>query len=125
MSRRQNPTSHPSQTTGHDLIPGDTVDLATLRAMKEDNDIEVWIYFDEDLARSSSIEADLKAFEFVAEPARPFLELRRFLQYMESREPGFTETIGSMKTEVVAVGEREAFCACVLCPRSYVKVLLR
>lgn len=107
------------------LAPGDTVDLAVLRAMKEADDIEVWIYFDEALARSSSIEADLEAFEFVAEPTRPFLELRRFLMYMESREPGFTETNENLETEVIAVGEREAFCACVLCPRPYVKVLLR
>ncbi|QYZ79186.1 hypothetical protein E2N92_06930 [Methanofollis formosanus] len=122
MSLRRNSTA---QIAEPDLTPGDTVDLAALRAMKETDDIEVWVYFDEDLARSSSIEADLEAFEFVAEPARPFLELRRFLQYMESREPGFTATIKNLKTEVVAVGERKAFCACVLCPRPYVKVLLR
>jgi hypothetical protein len=110
---------------GQDPIPGDTIDLAGLKAMKERDEIEVWVYFDEDLARGSSIEADLQAFEFVAEPARPFLELRRFLQYMESREPGFMERYGGRKTEVVAVGEREAYCACVLCPQAYVKVILR
>ncbi|MDD3621490.1 MAG: hypothetical protein PHQ81_03710 [Methanofollis sp.] len=110
---------------GQNLTPGETIDLARLRALKEADEMEVWVYFDEDLARTSSIEADLQAFEFVAEPARPFIELRRFFQYMESREPGFTGRGGDMETEIVAVGEREAYCACALCSRPYVKVLLR
>ncbi|TAJ45707.1 hypothetical protein [Methanofollis fontis] len=110
---------------GLGIRAGEGVSLLSLRGIADDHGVEVWIYFDPAIARTSSIEADLVDFEFVPEPDRPFMELRRFLLFMESIEPGFDATLGEHRAEIIAVGNREAYCGCVLSPRPYVKVLLR
>ncbi|MDK2975242.1 MAG: hypothetical protein PWP08_1613 [Methanofollis sp.] len=105
---------------------GEEADLLALRTIALDHDVEVWVYFDEEVARASTVEDDLAAFEMVPEPDRPFMEIRRFFAFMESIEPGFAAAMETkpVVAKVVAVGDREAFCACVLVPRPYVKVLL-
>lgn len=105
---------------------GETVDLLALKEIGERGDVEVWIYFDEEVAAASTIERDLANFEFVPEPDRPFIELRRFFAFMESIEPGFERSLADtpVRAQIVAVGEREAFCGCVLSPRPYVKAAL-
>lgn len=106
---------------------GGETDLLALREIARDHDVEVWIYFDEEVARTSTIEDDLAAFEMVPEPDRPFMELSHFFAFMERIEPGFAAAMETkpIVAEVVAVGDREAFCACVPVPRPYVKVLLK
>ena len=108
------------------ITEGGEADLLALRTIALDHDVEVWVYFDEEVARTSTVEADLVAFEMVPEPDRPFMELRRFFAFMESMEPGFSAALEEkpILAGVVAVGVREAFCACVLVPRPYVKVFL-
>jgi len=105
---------------------GETADLLALKEIGERGDVEVWIYFDEEVAAASTIERDLANFEFIPEPDRPFIELRRFFAFMESIEPGFERSLADtpVMAQIVAVGEREAFCACVLSPRPYVKAAL-
>jgi len=106
--------------------PGETADLLALKKIGEGGDVEVWVYFDGEVAAASTIERDLENFEFVPEPDRPFMEIRRFFAFMESIEPGFERTLEGepVQARIVAVGDREAFCACVLSPRPYVKVVL-
>lgn len=109
-----------------DITEGGEADLLALRTIVRDHDVEVWVYFDGEVARTSTIEADLAAFEMVPEADRPFMELRRFFAFMEDIEPGFAAAMETepVTAEVVAVGDREAYCACVLVPRPYVKVFL-
>jgi len=108
------------------IRPGETTDLLTLKEIGERGDVEVWVYFDEEVARASTIEKDLENFEFVPEPDRPFMEVRRFFAFMENIEPEFERSLADapITARVAAVGEREAFCACVLSPRPYVKAVL-
>jgi hypothetical protein len=105
---------------------GETADLLALREIAGGGDIEVWVYFDGEVAAASTIERDLANFEFVPEPDRPFMEIRRFFAFMESIKPGFERTLREepVTARIVGIGEREAFCACVLSPRPYVKVVL-
>jgi hypothetical protein len=108
------------------ISEGGETDLLALRTIARDHDVEVWVYFDEEVARASTIEDDLADFEMVPEADRPFMELRRFFAFMEDIEPGFAAAMETkpVTAEVVAVGDREAFCACVLVPRPYVKVVV-
>lgn len=109
-----------------DLIEGGTADLRDLIPLERDQVIEVYLYFDPDLARTSSLEQDCRDFQIVSELTRPFLRLTRFLDVMANRDPGFAEVLEKdlQVVEVLELGVRIECYGCVLQHHPFVKVLL-
>lgn len=108
------------------LAPGTMVDVRTLVSQEHDCALEVYVYFDPDLARTSTLAADLRDFALLPDLARPFMRLSRFLAVMEKHDPGFAARMEAepLMAEVVEVGEREEFFGCVLHVSPFVTVLL-
>ncbi|MDG6257902.1 MAG: hypothetical protein QCH35_09955 [Methanomicrobiaceae archaeon] len=108
------------------LAPGRMVDLRTLVPPERDCSLEVYVYFDPDLARHSTLTDDLRDFDMVPDLGRPFMRLIRFLAVMTEHDPGFAARIEAepFPVEIVEVGKREEFFGCVLHRSPFVKVLL-
>ena len=107
-------------------IPMDFAQQHCLIPLEKDRVIEVYLYFDPDLARTSSLEQDLKDFAILSELSRPFLRLNRFLSVMAKRDPEFARSLEQepFMVEILELGVRNEFYGCVLEYRPFVKVLL-
>jgi hypothetical protein len=108
------------------LVPGRMVDVRALAPAEHDCSIEVYVYFDPDLARTSTLADDLRNFAPVSDLTRPFMRLHRFLAVMQKRDPGFAARMEAepLMGEIVELGEREEYFGCVLHMSPFVKVLL-
>ncbi len=108
------------------LAVGVRLGLGRLKDLQECHGFETILYFDEDLARNSTLDADHADFRIVPVQARPFMPLAVFLRVMAEWEPEFA---GQMRrespgVEVLETGTINRYSGCVLCTRQYVKGLL-
>jgi hypothetical protein len=108
------------------LAAGMRLGLDRLKDLQEHRGFEVILYFDEDLARSSTLDADYADFQIVPVQARPFMPLAVFLRVITERDPEFAERMQSEPptVEVLETGTLNRYSGCVLCTRPYVKGLL-
>lgn len=100
--------------------------LGRLKDLQEDHGLEVILYFDEDLARNSTLDADHADFRIVPSEARPFMPLRVFLQVMAERDPGFARRMQEepLMVEVLETGTLNRYAGCACRAEPYVKALL-
>ena len=108
------------------LTAGARLPLGRLKDLQERHEFEAILYFDEDLARNSTLDADHGDFQIVPVQARPFMPLAVFLQVMAERDPEFARRMRdeSPVVEVLETGTIDHYSGCVLCTRPYVKGLL-
>ncbi len=108
------------------LAVGVRLGLDRLKDLQERHELEVILYFDEDLARNSTLDADYADFRIVPVQARPFMPLQVFLQVMTGHDPGFADSMRQEPpvVEVLETGTIDRYSGCVLCRRPYVKGLL-
>ncbi len=104
------------------LEPGTRTDLGNLAALHEQYGFSVYLYFDEDLVRVSTLQDDLEDFRVVPEVARPFMPLPLFLRTMRRHDPVFSPE--GVAVEVIDCGAMQETYGCVLRSRSYVRGLL-
>ncbi|MCP1662672.1 MAG: hypothetical protein D5R99_05290 [Methanocalculus sp. MSAO_Arc1] len=105
------------------IIPGLRIGLPELQDLHAQYTIEVYLFFDEHIARHSTMNEDLTDYLMVPPKARPYLEIDLFFRIME--EEGFMILEGSDVTaEIIDVGEIE----CVSCGGAvynpYIRALL-
>jgi len=65
--------------------PGDTVDLLTLRDLRVREKINVYLYMDEEIAKNSTIEEDIKKYRFTDMDFRPVLEIEDWFKNMQKQ----------------------------------------
>ncbi|HOI13134.1 MAG TPA: hypothetical protein PLG75_04715 [Methanoculleus sp.] len=108
------------------LAVGVQLGLDRLRDLQERHELEVILYFDEDLARNSTLDADHADFQIVPVQARPFMPLAVFLQVVAEHDPGFADRMRREPpaVEVLETGMFNRYSGCVQCTRPYVKGLL-
>jgi len=88
--------------------------------------LEVILYFDEDLARNSTLDADHGDFQIVPVQARPFMPLAVFLQVIAERDPELARRLQDEPpaVEVLETGTIDRYSGCAHCTKQYVKGLL-
>ncbi|MDK2891008.1 MAG: hypothetical protein PWR21_1640 [Methanoculleus sp.] len=108
------------------LAAGARLGLDRLRDLQERHELEVILYFDADLARNSTLDADFADFQVVPVQARPFMPLQIFLRVMAEHDPGFVDRMRREPpaVEVLETGTFNRYPGCVQCTRPYVKGLL-
>lgn len=116
----------PGKTGPGGLAAGTRIGLDRLKALQERFDVEVILYFDEDLARNSTLDADYEDFRIVPVQTRPFMPLAIFLRVIAERDPEFSERMRREPpaVEVLETGTLNRYSGCVACTRPYVKGLL-
>ena len=65
--------------------PGDTVDLLTLRDLRVREKINVYLYMDEEIAKNSTVEEDIKKYRFTDMDFRPVLEIEDWFKNMQKQ----------------------------------------
>ncbi|RQD80459.1 MAG: hypothetical protein D5R96_08665 [Methanocalculus sp. MSAO_Arc2] len=89
------------------VAPGEKIDILELEELGHRYDIDIFLYFEEELARRSTIEKDLSAFRKVPEYERPFIPLGKFISFASTQDPGFRDKLRELPLilEVIACGE--------------------
>jgi len=108
------------------LSSGEKKDIRELKRLVERYGFDVYLYFDEDLVRRSSLSCDLEDFAIVPPAARPFMELQRFFTILKEEDPELLSRLDQepVIVEIIDNGRIDEFYGCVLCPKPYLRALL-
>jgi len=100
-------TAFPPELERLGIIAGAKIDIRDLDKMGRRHNFQVFLYFEEDLARDSTLQEDLQKYIDVPETERPFVDLKAFLRFAGEQDPLFTRQLDDLPLiiEVVAYGE--------------------
>lgn len=100
-------TTFPPDLERLGIAPGAKIDIRDLDTMGKRHNFHVFLYFEEDLARSSTLREDLQEYSDVPDLERPFISLDAFLRFATESDPLFTRRLDELPlvVEVVAYGE--------------------
>ncbi len=116
----------PEELEQFGLAVGMRITLVELKNLQERYGFEAILYFDEDLARNSTLGDDAADFRILPVQARPFMPLAIFLQVMAKHDPEFTVRMQEEPpaVEILETGTSDSGSGCVQCIKPYVKGLL-
>jgi hypothetical protein len=91
------------------VAPGEKVDILELEVLGQRYGIDIYLYFEDDLARNSTIEKDMETYKDVSEYERPFIPIGSFIQFASSQDPEFRKKLKELPLilEVVSCGEAD------------------
>lgn len=105
------------------IVPGGKVPINTLKEIQDYCKISVYLFFDERIARNSTMQNDIENYSVLPPKARPYLELHQF--YMVIEEEGLELLDGGVvSAEIVGVGELECASCGGIRYEPYVRALL-
>jgi hypothetical protein len=86
------------------------LDIRMLDEISRRYDVEVYLFFEEDLARTRTLESVLEEFDPVPEYGRPFISVGSFLRFTRENDPSFEKTMRDfpLVIEVVNIGEMQS-----------------
>lgn len=89
------------------VMEGRMLDIRMLDEISRTYGIEVFLFFEEDLARSRKLESVLEEFEIFPEFGRPYIRIGSFLRFTRENDPSFEQTLREfpLMVEIVAIGE--------------------
>ncbi|MDD3858433.1 MAG: hypothetical protein PHP43_10365 [Methanoculleus sp.] len=116
-------TAFPPDLERLGIVAGAKIDIRDLDAMGRRHNFQVFLYFEADLARESTLQEDLQKYADVPETDRPFVDLTAFLRFAAEQDPLFTRRLDELPLviQVTAYGERRTEKGK---PRPYVKGLM-
>ncbi|MCK4270135.1 MAG: hypothetical protein KAW93_06615 [Methanogenium sp.] len=85
----------------------DKVDFRELKKINELYNIDVVLYFEEEIAKNSTYEADLKKYAGVPEYERPFVKLKSFMRFISECDPEFEPRLDifPLMADIIKLGE--------------------
>ncbi|NMB79818.1 MAG: hypothetical protein GYA23_12075 [Methanomicrobiales archaeon] len=92
------------------LVPGRTVDVRTLGRIANTHNVEITLFFEDDLARNRTFESVKEEFGNFSEYERPYINVTSFLQFTRENGPSFEATMEAfpLMIEIVKTGEKLA-----------------
>ena len=66
-------------------VPGENVDLLVLRDLRIREKINVYLYMDAEIAKTSTVEEDIKKYRFTDMDFRPVLEIEDWFKNMQKQ----------------------------------------
>ncbi|MEI7856099.1 MAG: hypothetical protein WCH85_01190 [Methanomicrobiales archaeon] len=89
------------------VFEGRTLDVRFLDEISRTYGVSVVLFFEEDLARTRTLESVQEEFEPVGEFERPFIAVSSFLSFTRENDPSFEQTMREfpLLVEIVTVGE--------------------
>ena len=83
------------------------LDIRMLDEISRMYGIEVFLFFEEDLARSRTLESVMKEFDVFPEYGRPYVSIGNFLRFTRENDPSFGQTMREfpLMIEIVTTGE--------------------
>lgn len=91
-------------------MKGSMLDIRMLDEVSRRYNVEVYLFFEEDLARSRTLESVLEEYEPVPEYGRPYITVGSFLRFTRENDPSFERTMKDfpLVIEVVNTGEMQS-----------------
>lgn len=102
------PGTTPSEKLAHlGIVPGKDVDIRKLGTIADNYGLAIWLFFEEDLARTRSLESVLAEFLQVPEYERPLVLVGSFLRFTQENDPSFEQTLEEfpLMVGIIAIGE--------------------
>jgi hypothetical protein len=89
------------------ISEGADVDILDLKKVHDLYDIRVVLYFEKDLAESSTYEKDLVDFAGHDEDMRPFIEVEKFISFGKENDPTFENRLSEfpLMIKIISTGE--------------------
>jgi len=86
------------------------LDIRMLDEISRSYGVEVFLFFEEDLARTRTLESVLEEFDIFPEYGRPYITIESFLRFTRENDPSFERTMQELPLmiEVVTIGERQS-----------------
>jgi hypothetical protein len=75
------------------LEVGKKVDIRVLEAIARKGDVSIILYFEEDLAKTSTYAEDLKEYGQLPDDERPFIDLVSFMSFQREMSPCFNDAL--------------------------------
>ena len=109
--------------------PGDRIDVLVLRELRRTDRINIYLYMDEEIAKTSDLSADLVKYRLVDPDYRPVLEIEEWFKSMQKQMhqiAGSNARVDEMfaeeplNAEILEVSEMQTASG----PRIYIKALL-
>ncbi|MCK9580409.1 MAG: hypothetical protein M0Q92_08155 [Methanoregula sp.] len=90
------------------ITHGATIDVRKLGALANTYALEIVLFFEEDLARSRTLESVRQEYGHFPEFERPYIDVNRFLAFTRENDPSFETTMDEfpLLIEIIAIGER-------------------
>lgn len=89
------------------VAPGEKADILELAELGSRYAIDIYLYFEEDLARNSTLQKDMEDFSAVPEYERPYIRIEKFIEFASAQDPEFNQKLKELPLilEVIACGE--------------------
>ena len=86
-----------------------TLDIRMLDEISHTYGIVVFLFFEEDLARTRTLESVLEEFDIFPEYGRPYITSESFLRFTRENDPSFEQTMRELPLMVgiVTIGETQ------------------
>ena len=75
------------------IIGGMDVDIRMLDEISRKYGLEVFLFFEEDLARTRTLESVIEEFDVFPEYGRPYVSIGSFLRFTKDNDPSFEQTM--------------------------------
>jgi hypothetical protein len=105
----------PGKTTEEKLrsmgaVKGSMLDIRMLDEISRRYDVEVYLFFEEGLARTRTLESVLEEYNPIPEYGRPYITVGSFLSFTRENDPTFEQTMREfpLRIEIVNTGEMES-----------------
>ncbi|HUT38958.1 MAG TPA: hypothetical protein VMW77_06640 [Methanoregula sp.] len=92
------------------IMGGRNLDIHMLEEISRMYGIDVFLFFEEDLARTRTLESVLVEFDIFPEYGRPFVSIGSFLRFTRENDPSFEQTMREfpLMIEIVTTGEMQS-----------------
>lgn len=107
----------------HGVTPGTRIALSNLWKIREQYGVEVYLFFDERIARNSTMKDDMEDYAMLPPEARPYLEIGRFFGIVNEQQIPLPEK-SDLVAEIITVGEIEDAVCCIPTSRPFIRALL-
>jgi hypothetical protein len=89
------------------FAPGKKVDIREIAAAATTYGIAVYLFFEEQLARSTALELVIHKFRDVPEFERPYVRIGDFLRFVQENDPSFEQVMQAhpIMIEIITVAE--------------------
>jgi hypothetical protein len=86
------------------------IDIRMLDEIRCTYDIEIYLFFEEDLARTRTLKSVLSEFDIIPEYGRPYIRIDSFLRFTRENDLSFEQTMRDfpLMIEIVTIGEMQS-----------------
>jgi hypothetical protein len=88
---------------------GKKVDIRVLEAIVRKGDVSIILYFEENLAKTSTYGEDLKEYGVFPEHERPFIEMVSFLNFQREMSPCFDDALSTVPLIITICSNSEEY----------------